>query len=223
MIDRIPHSQRGFTLIELMIAMVIFTIMSVMVMSVYLNTTYTSRKLNATRQLSEVARQVTERLSQDIREHGIADGWTTWFAPTINMWNTYNYAWSGSEFLAIQWKGIYVYWKKTELGMDRCMDMPTENIKSDKKIHCWLYFVSPWDNWKNSLNLVDSFIPEESRKRVKVQDLKFYVSWWDFTTKKVTLVMTLTLMPRIGVPISLVENSRLQIQTTISERGWQKR
>jgi hypothetical protein len=32
--------------------------------------------------------------------------------------------------------------------------------------------------------------------------------------------MTLILMPRVGVPASMVENTKLQIQTTISERGW---
>ncbi|MFZ2256462.1 MAG: prepilin-type N-terminal cleavage/methylation domain-containing protein [Patescibacteria group bacterium] len=64
-------SRSGFTLIELMIAMAIFAVMSVMIMSIYINTTNTSRKLNATRQLSETAREITERISQDVREKGI--------------------------------------------------------------------------------------------------------------------------------------------------------
>jgi prepilin-type N-terminal cleavage/methylation domain-containing protein len=65
------HYHRGFTLIELMLAMTIFVIMSVMVMGIYINTTSTSRKLNATRELAETAREITERLSQDIRDNGI--------------------------------------------------------------------------------------------------------------------------------------------------------
>ena len=62
------HSSSGFTLIELMIDMTIFSVMSVMVMSAYFTITNTSRKLNATRQLSETAREITERISQDVRE-----------------------------------------------------------------------------------------------------------------------------------------------------------
>lgn len=41
-------------------------------------------------------------------------------------------------------------------------------------------------------------------------------------TKKVTLVMTLALMPRIGVPFAQIESTKLHIQTTISDRGWKK-
>lgn len=208
-------SRKWFTLIELMIAMVIFTVMSVMIMTVYLNTTFTSRKLNATRQLSEVAREITERLSQDVREKWI---WMSSFDPTTEMWSNDNYTGSGSEYLSIGSDLFYVYWSLDWPNMKRCIDTPTSNRKSDNSIHCWLYIHNGTDYY----NLVDSFVPEESKKRVKVQDLKFYVSGWEFTTKKVTLVMTLSLMPRIGVPLSLTESSKIQIQTTISERGWKK-
>jgi prepilin-type N-terminal cleavage/methylation domain-containing protein len=72
-------SHRGFTLIELMISMSIFAVMSVIIMSVYIQTTNTARKLNATRELSETAREITERIAQDVRDKGIAGGWTTGF------------------------------------------------------------------------------------------------------------------------------------------------
>ena len=94
-------SRGAFTLIELMIAMAIFAVMSVMIMSVYINTTNTSRKLNATRHLTETAREITERLAQDVREQGIADGWTTGFDPNHPLWRSYDYMGSGSEFLSI--------------------------------------------------------------------------------------------------------------------------
>lgn len=215
-------SHRWFTLIELMIAMSIFIVMSVMIMSVYINTTNTTRKLNATRQLSEVAREITERVAQDVRESGIADGWNIGFDVNYDPWKSYNYTEEGSEFMSILWRWVYVYGKKTETWMVPCADSPSENTKTDTKIHCGLYFVLPWDNGKDAYNLVDSFIMDESKKRVKIQDLKFYISGWDWTTKKVTLVMTLTLMPRVWVPASMLENTKLQIQTTISERWWKK-
>lgn len=85
-------------------------------------------------------------------------------------------------------------------------------------IHCGLYLTSSLGDY---YNLVDSFISEEEKKRVKIEDLKFYISGGEFTTRKVTLVMRLGLMPRVGVPASMVTTTKLQIQTTISERGWQ--
>jgi uncharacterized protein (TIGR02599 family) len=88
----IPLSNhRGFTLIELMISMSIFAVMSVIIMSVYIQTTNTARKMNATRELSETAREITERIAQDVRDKGIADGWTTGFDNNYQLWKTYDY------------------------------------------------------------------------------------------------------------------------------------
>ena len=64
----IKNNSSGFTLIELMIAMTIFGMMSVMVMTIYFSTTETSRKLNIQRELAETAREITERITADIRE-----------------------------------------------------------------------------------------------------------------------------------------------------------
>lgn len=88
--------------------------------------------------------------------------------------------------------------------------------KQDLNTHCGLYI---WENG-NAYNLVDSFRSEESRKRVKISDLKFYVSGGDHDMKKVTLKMTLQLMARDGVPASLIGNTKMEIQTTFSERPY---
>ena len=114
-------SRAGFTLIELMIAMTIFAVMSVIVMSVYLNMMTTSRRLSLERHMTETARQITEKIAEDVREYGISDGWTAGFDPTSPLWNTYNYTESGSEFLGITTRGAYVYGYKTDTGMNRCI------------------------------------------------------------------------------------------------------
>ncbi len=62
------NNSSGFTLIELMIAMTIFGMMSVMVMTIYFSTIETSRRLNAQRELAETAREIVERISEDVRE-----------------------------------------------------------------------------------------------------------------------------------------------------------
>jgi hypothetical protein len=66
-------------------------------MNVYINTTNTSRKLNMTRELSETAREITERISQDIRDKGI-DMDRSKFDDTMidnELWRSPNYTQSG--------------------------------------------------------------------------------------------------------------------------------
>jgi prepilin-type N-terminal cleavage/methylation domain-containing protein len=100
----LPRTSRsGFTLIELMISMSIFAVMSVIIMSVYIQTTNTARKMNATRELSETAREITERIAQDVRDKGITIG--TEFDPSPSayiLWTDQaSYTSSGSEYMSI--------------------------------------------------------------------------------------------------------------------------
>ena len=98
------------------------------------------------------------------------------------------------------------------------MSICTDIDKKDPKIHCGLYKVIGTD-YASAFNLVDSFIPKDEEKRVKIEDLKFYISGDGLSTeKKVTLVFTLALMPRVGLPPALISDTRLHVQTTISER-----
>ncbi len=211
-------SKKGFTLVEMVLATTIFAIMSTMVISIYIQTTSLSARLRATRYLSETAREITERIAEDVKERWLSGSVTI---PGHIYWDwTSTYTQSGTEILGIgDGDKIYLYGKKTATSIDPCRD--TDKI--DPKIHCGLYIVSgflspsPW--YIGAYNLVDSFVPEEFKKRVKIRDLKFYVSWdGNSTERKVTLVFTLALMPRIGVPDMSISDSTLRVQTTISER-----
>jgi hypothetical protein len=85
-----------------------------------------------------------------------------------------------------------------------------------------LYFILNKNDpvaFQNAHNLVDSFIPEEKKKRVKIEHIRFYISGnRSDTEKKVTINMILSLMPRIGAPNMKSSESKMQIQTTLSER-----
>lgn len=72
MLYKLKHSRKGFTLVELILAMAIMGIMSVMTLMIYFNISETSRRLQISREISETARQITERISQEVRENGIA-------------------------------------------------------------------------------------------------------------------------------------------------------
>lgn len=206
----------GFTLLELMISMTIFAVMSVAIMSVYIQTTNLGQKMRAMRHLSETAREITERIAEDVREKGISLSGSTFDDYTIGSpWNTMEYTGSGGEILGIgDGSKRYVYGKVENGSVSYCKNEDRKN----PKIQCGLYVIENQDFTK-WWNLVDSFVPKDENKRVKIEDLKFYISGDGVTTeKKVTLVFTLVLMPRIGVPPGLISDTRTHIQTTISER-----
>jgi prepilin-type N-terminal cleavage/methylation domain-containing protein len=127
-------STSGFTIIELMIAMTIFAIMSTMVITIYFSITGTTRKLNAQRELSESAREVIERITEDVREYGFSGSEA--FDLTHTPWTTYDPL-DGSEYLNLK-NGTYVYGKKTLVGIDPCL----LDDKNNPKTHCGLYFRS---------------------------------------------------------------------------------
>lgn len=204
----------GFTLVEMVLATTIFAVMSVTVLSVYIQTSSLSTRLKATRYLSETSRQITESIAEDVKENGIQETAAIPSSP-YPYWNgTTEYSGSGTEILSIGGGSrVYIYGKKTVAGIDPCDDSDKKNLK----IHCGLYIVKNND-YINAYNLVDSFIPEEEKKRVKIQHMRFYISGDGNTTeRKVTLVAKLILMPRIGIDMNVSE-STLDIQTTISER-----
>ena len=114
--------------------------------------------------------------------------------------------------------GQYVYGIKTPTGIKPCVDPD----KSNSKIHCGLYFVEG-NNFVNSYNLVDSFHPDDNRKRVKIEDLKFYVSGDGISSaRKVVIVFDIGLMAKNGLSARFAGSTKLHIQTTLSERSWKK-
>jgi type II secretory pathway pseudopilin PulG len=92
-----------------MIAMTIFGMMSVMVMTIYFSTTTTTRKLNAQRELAETAREIVERISEDVRERGFSGSAVPFDTTSSHTpWTRYDYSGSGSEYLSLN-SGTYVY------------------------------------------------------------------------------------------------------------------
>ncbi len=207
-----------FTLVEILIAMTIFSVMLTMVFSIYFQITDTTRRMNASRILSETSREILERFSSDIRDIWVAS-WAE-IDPNYDAWKEYNYTDSGSEFLNIKNGTSYVYGRKTDSGIKPCIDnfwWSTELTKTDPKIHCGLYL----KKWTNYQNLIDIFVPEWE-KRVKVDNTRFFVSGNENTPKKVTIIFRLSLIPRVWVSPDMLKNTHLDIQTTISERWWKK-
>lgn len=70
----VRHSRSGFTLVELMIALSIMMMMAAMAILVYFNVSENSRRMQLAREVSETARQITERISHEVRTNGIVFG-----------------------------------------------------------------------------------------------------------------------------------------------------
>lgn len=89
---KIIHSTSAFTLVELMIAMTIFGMMSIMVMTIYFSTTNTTRRLNTQREIAETARGIIERISQDVRDRGFSGSAVAFDSSSSHIpWTKYDY------------------------------------------------------------------------------------------------------------------------------------
>lgn len=208
-ITSIKHSRSGFTLVELLIAITIFAIMSTMTILIYFNISETSRRLQISREISETARQITERLTNEIKNQNN----DLLFASAINPFDSVGVTQENVVTLkdATGGEKYFVYAKggATPEALLPCED----GDKNNPNIHCGLYLS---DGSTNHYNLVDSFREDESRKRVKISDLQFSLAGSEDSVKKLTIKMTLELTKKSWVPDSLIRASKMQVQTTIS-------
>jgi prepilin-type N-terminal cleavage/methylation domain-containing protein len=127
-----PKNTSGFTLVEMVLATTIFAIMSVIILSIYIQTTALSSRLKATRYLSETSREITEMIAEDVRTLGLT-GATISASPHIYWNGSSDYTQSGTEILGIG-DGMreYIYGLKTAIGIDPCDALAQQEAKT----HC---------------------------------------------------------------------------------------
>jgi len=71
--------KKGFTLVELVVAITILGLIMVSVFTIYINLINVNRKLEQTRILQENTRMITEKIATDVREKGIDFSTCGWF------------------------------------------------------------------------------------------------------------------------------------------------
>ena len=69
---RIPKHIRGFTLIEIIIAMTIFSIIMVSVLSIFLFSSQMSSRVEMNRIMQENIKNVTEDIAENMRRYGLS-------------------------------------------------------------------------------------------------------------------------------------------------------
>lgn len=69
--SRLQLTSDGFTIIELLVAMVLFVFLMISMMTMYKESVSMNRELDATRILQKNARDVVEKIAKDIRDYGV--------------------------------------------------------------------------------------------------------------------------------------------------------
>ncbi len=191
----IGDSVYAFTLIEVIVSVSIFSIMSISIIWIYIISLDINMKSDINRLMQENLKNVSNKIAEDIRKDWIIGVSTsTSDSCDFNVWTNKYKNWS-----QLCTKSGNTYYLAKKIGTDYLRAETTDC--SDIKDNC---IITIWIN--NPL----------TNSYVSVKDLQFYVS--RDTVPKVTI--SITLQPSINkwVKPELIKNSKLIFQTTISER-----
>ncbi len=190
-------SKIAFTLIELIVAITITSLVLVSIVEIFLFSNTFSKKVDVSRIMQENIKNFTEIIAEDIR--------VNWFSWAIDPWKLY-YSWH----TLITWKNEYYLanydktsWYYSEANYYKCKKFEKEN-------RCILVVKS----WSDITPLVNSWIAFE--------DLNFYVSSGTLDGKnwipKVTMTFTIRPASWKWLGTKKIENQKIKFQTTFSER-----
>lgn len=180
----------GFTLIEIIVAVTIFSIIMTSVIMIFVNTTNLSMRIDVDRILQENSKNIIEIISEDLKKQDIkvCDLWIIqgciWLS-NIMTWSEL-WVWDNHYYLAKESTLWGTFIKVTDL-----IDCNTKQC----------YIVKNWELLSNSYvnikNLEFSIFSEHNSK-VQINVLMYPMSWkW--------------------IKSSLIEKSKLNIQTTLND------
>lgn len=182
----------AFTLIEVIVAVTILTIILVSVMQIYISSADINVKIDITRALQQNVKSAVEVIAEDVRKNGF-----TWVSanstsscelpigPNLTGTGT-KLCTSQGYYLAKEISGVY-----SRVPVSECDEIIEK---------CTLV--------RDGQPLMNSW--------VDVKDLQFYIS--DNGVKKVTILMTLQPAQWKWIRPNLIANNRFYFQTTLSER-----
>jgi len=189
-------NKNAFTLIEIMVAITIFMIVMVSVMQIFWISSQLTNKIDINRQVQENIKNLTETISEDMRENWI--GWVKkesiphdYEDDSLKNWN-----------LLKIWNNEYYLSDDDEIFTRVYFDDIDAKCK-ELKNNCFLVK----DDWTPS-RLTNSWVAFE--------DLNFTIMWDDI--KKLVINFTMRPSTKKWIPSNLIKNSKVIFQTTISER-----
>ncbi|MDD2565294.1 MAG: type II secretion system protein [Candidatus Gracilibacteria bacterium] len=193
----------GFTLIEMIVALTILSIIMLSIFVVYSNFINLNKKLELSRILQENSRNIIESIAYEIREKGI-----DYSAYSLPGFETIDYNGIGNKQLYIKNTGaspiIYCMMKKGVTGVCESSCVTSPEL-------CYL--------GKKDSNI------ELNDERVNIKNLNFFISGKPNSSitnidkeGKVTIIFDLGIANGKGLNSNLLKASEIHIQTTISAK-----
>lgn len=194
----IQQTSQGFTLIELIVSITIFSIVMVSVMSIFIFSSDMSGKIEINRVMQENTKNVVETLAEDIRENGIVGVSSSVGVSCSTFW-----WWVESWNKLCTSTGEYFLWKYDDLAGVWLRVNPATECQTLQD-HCTLLR----DDRTSTFPLTNSFIT--------FRDIHFYISGDDI--QKVTITFHGQPSTKKWVKPDLIKENEIFFQTTISER-----
>ena len=189
--------KKAFTLVEIIVAITIFLIVMVSVIQIFLVSSNLTNKIDINRQVQENIKNLTETISEDLRNNTISgvkksiiDNYELYDNSNMKNWNLLE-IWANKYYLSNSYEaGNYSRVEFDEI----------ESVCTDLNNNCFLV--------KNNSRLTNSWVWFEK--------LNFTIMW----EEKRKLVINFTMRPatKKGISANLIKNSKFVFQTTLSER-----
>lgn len=190
----------GFTLIELIVAITLFSIVMVSVFSIFIFASDLSGRIEINRLMQENTKNVVETITEDIRvawvqwvSHDMSQPWCT----TVSKWETDTgdkLCTFSSEYFLWKYDDVLEQWIRVN-PKNQCIQV-SDNCSIVRK------------KWGKKFPLTNSF--------VAFRDIEFYVSWGE--VPKVTIRFHAQPAAKKWVKTHLIQENELYFQTTISDR-----
>lgn len=198
-------NKKAFTLVEIMVAVSIFSVILISVMGVYIATTQTSYKADADKIVHENIKNIVSDISETIIKNGIS--WVN-----SNSYNCQNTETELPKEFSEKWNfilcsGEFKYYLAKKILNNNDFSIANKE-DCEKDLDCFL--VKQWNIAFRTQPVTNS--------QVAVKNLDFRVTENNWI-KKVTIFMKISPSKKSGVRKSVAEKSTFDFQTTLSERN----
>ena len=194
---------KAFTLVEVLVSITIFSIMTISIIWIYVISTDITLKSDINRMMQENIKTSIETIAEDIRKNWVFWVWNDIPDNDCDTWWENYWVFKRWNKLCTKDNSYYLaYFDETINDWSRTTTDNCDDIKS----HCRIY--KKWSDWKD-WPITNSF--------VSLKYLDFYYSN-DYWVSKVTI--NLTMRPSIGkwIKPNLIIDNTINFQTTISNR-----
>ena len=220
---------KGFTLIEIIVAVTILAIVLVSVFEIYSQIITTSKRLELARGLQQNTRTITESIANEVRSNGIAfECYGTSPAAGCGGSTPMDYATTGADTLILRGgvsdctagvTACFIKYYLARTGSVTASAACTLAERNDRTVDCYL----TRQVVQGSAELSNTRL---SDPLTRIKNVHFFVSGVGArqfrnstdTEGKVTIAFTLSLAPRQGLDSKLADSLVIPVQTTITEK-----